>query len=175
MRVLEAASRCTVVKFIPGNMAHFFLHRMTDPVSALLSHMDEQDDNYPNLACQPNEPGTLGIPWMPTTSHKPCWCCLWDLGWRSTLMTWYVKPSLLSLIANDGGTAHQHLVVGNYTLSVEDMDTLKHTQWQCKYIMHNIVPYTYIYIYWTCHIYFAILTKPIECYHISNFITKVIA
>ena len=50
MRVLEASSRCTVAKLIPGNMTHFFLHHMTDPVSALLNDMDEH--NYPNLACQ---------------------------------------------------------------------------------------------------------------------------
>ena len=50
--VLHAASRFTYAKFIPGNVTHFFKHRMTGPVTTLISDMDDNVDNFPNITCE---------------------------------------------------------------------------------------------------------------------------
>ncbi|KAI0218015.1 hypothetical protein LSAT2_030251, partial [Lamellibrachia satsuma] len=34
------------------NMAHFFKQRMTNPVTALMNEMDENDDNFPSIGCE---------------------------------------------------------------------------------------------------------------------------
>ena len=146
MHVLEAASRCTVGKFIPGNMAHFFLHRMTDPVSALPSDMCEQDDNYPNIACH-----LIARYPRYTMDAYDITSAMLVLSVRfgmkelpgDVIDTLCVKPSRLSVTASDGGPAHQRLVVGNYTLRVEDMDTLKPKQW----INDNVSTVCIIYVY----------------------------
>ena len=132
MRVLKAASKCTVAKFIPGNMAHFFRQRMTNPVSALLSDMNEQDDSYPNLACEliAKYPGCSMDAYAITSAMLVLSVRFGMMEHPDDLIdTLSVKPSHLSVTASGGVPAGQRLVVGNYTLSNEDMSTLKPKHW----------------------------------------------
>ena len=148
--MLQAASRCTYPKFIPGNMAHFFKNRMTDPVTALISDMDENDDNYLNFMCElvTRHPGY-------TTDTYNITSALLALSVRLGMKdrphdlvdTLCVRPSHLPVTASVTGSVRKTLVVGNYSLSPADMDTLKQNQW----LNDNVSSFEKVYHY--CHIW----------------------
>ena len=79
---------------------------MTDPVSALLSDMDEKDDNYPDLACEliARYPGCSMDAYNITSAMLVLSVRFGMKEHPDDLIdTLCVKPSHLSVTASDGG------------------------------------------------------------------------
>ena len=126
IHVLEASSRCTMAKIIPGNMAHFFKQRMTNLVTALMNEMDENDDNFPNIGCElvTRYPGYTMDTYHITSALLVLSLRLGLKDRPDELVDMLcVRPSHLPVTASVRSPVHKSLVVGNYNLSPADMDT----------------------------------------------------
>jgi len=105
---------------------------MTDAGTALISDIDENDDNYPNIMCElvTRHPGYTTDTYNITSALLALSVRLGMKGHPHDLVeTLCVRPSHLTITASVTGPVHKTLVVGNYRLSPADINTLKHDQW----------------------------------------------
>ena len=131
IRVLEATSKLKVPKFIAGNISGATSMRMTDPVTGLIGEIHSPDEeNYIKLSCEleTNYPDYSFDSKSITAALIVAAVKLIEQPDDMT-GTLCVKPDHLSVTAPVTGQVHDRLVVGNYTLTIVDMDTLKPGQW----------------------------------------------
>ena len=129
-KVFREASKHVMPKFIAGNLAHFARLRRENPVASMVLEMDENDDNYPNLSCEIMHiyPGyALGT--YSIASAMLVLSVRHRVDPADIVETLKSSPSLLEETTEVTDPLPQSLVVGNYSLTLADMDTLKPAAW----------------------------------------------
>ena len=93
---------------------------MTEPIFGLVNEMDENYDNFPNITRSDTYQIVAALVVLSARlSECP----------DNMLDTLQIKPSHLSDIAKMTRHAKKKTVVSNYTLTTEDLDMLKPSEW----------------------------------------------
>ena len=129
IRVIDAASKCKIPKYMSGNISHFKKLRMNGPITALMAETEDNDDSM-SLSCDlmTTYPGhshdTYIIAAAPLIVSAKCNEQPDDL-----IGTLSARPGHLSVTTKVTVPSHKALAVGNYTLTTADVHTLKPLQW----------------------------------------------
>ena len=126
IQVLDAASRHVQPQYMSYNISHL---KMTNPITTLMAETEDNNDSLP-ISCElmtahpSRSHDTYLIAAAILVVSAKC-----DEQPHALIGTLSVKPGHLSVTTNVTVAPQEKLVVGNFNLSTEDVDTLKPCQW----------------------------------------------